>query len=286
MAQSTRHKKQTALGNPVSPCFHFISGLPRSGSTLLSAILAQNPRFHAGMSSPLGGMFELMLEEMSAKNEFAVMFDDGARRRVLRGLFDNYYADRHAKVIFDTNRIWCAHMPALAEIFPDHRMIACVRDLPWVIDSIERVIARNGLSPSSIFDYKPHGTVYTRAAGVTTSIGLVGYAYDALKQAYYGERTERLILVQYETLVREPAETLRAIYEFLGEAHFSHDFERVEFDDRGFDVNIGTPGLHRIRPRVLPHTRATLLPPDLFNRFEGGSFWRDPQGNRNGVRIV
>ncbi|MBD9680249.1 sulfotransferase, partial [Pseudomonas sp. PDM18] len=34
--------------------FHFISGLPRSGSTLLSAILLQNPRFHAGMSSPVG----------------------------------------------------------------------------------------------------------------------------------------------------------------------------------------------------------------------------------------
>ncbi|MEM5734156.1 sulfotransferase, partial [Shewanella algae] len=33
--------------------FHFISGLPRSGSTLLSAILRQNPRFSAGMSSPV-----------------------------------------------------------------------------------------------------------------------------------------------------------------------------------------------------------------------------------------
>ena len=31
---------------------HFISGLPRSGSTLLSAILRQNPRFYAAMSSP------------------------------------------------------------------------------------------------------------------------------------------------------------------------------------------------------------------------------------------
>jgi sulfotransferase len=33
---------------------HFISGLPRSGSTLLSAILRQNPRFHAGMTGPVG----------------------------------------------------------------------------------------------------------------------------------------------------------------------------------------------------------------------------------------
>jgi len=36
-----------------SKTFHFISGLPRSGSTLLSAILRQNPRFYAGMTSPV-----------------------------------------------------------------------------------------------------------------------------------------------------------------------------------------------------------------------------------------
>ncbi|MEG3936419.1 MULTISPECIES: sulfotransferase [unclassified Microcoleus] len=34
---------------------HFISGLPRSGSTLLAALLRQNPRFHGAMTSPLGG---------------------------------------------------------------------------------------------------------------------------------------------------------------------------------------------------------------------------------------
>jgi len=37
---------------------YFIAGLPRSGSTLLSAILRQNPRFHAAMSSPIAPLFE------------------------------------------------------------------------------------------------------------------------------------------------------------------------------------------------------------------------------------
>ena len=36
---------------------HFISGLPRAGSTLLAALLRQNPRFHAGMTSPVGAIF-------------------------------------------------------------------------------------------------------------------------------------------------------------------------------------------------------------------------------------
>ncbi|MEG3935774.1 sulfotransferase [Microcoleus sp. T3_B1] len=50
---------------------HFISGLPRSGSTLLGALLRQNPRFHAAMTSPVGGLVERMLEAMSEDNQFS-----------------------------------------------------------------------------------------------------------------------------------------------------------------------------------------------------------------------
>jgi hypothetical protein len=38
------HARQAAVGQAARR-LHFISGLPRSGSTLLSAILRQNPRF-------------------------------------------------------------------------------------------------------------------------------------------------------------------------------------------------------------------------------------------------
>ena len=95
---------------------HFISGLPRSGSTLLAALLRQDPRFEAGMSGPLSGLFGALLRDMSARNEFSVFIDDAKRERILHGLFDNYYGDCEAQVIFDTNRFWCAWMPAIAKL--------------------------------------------------------------------------------------------------------------------------------------------------------------------------
>lgn len=36
---------------------HFISGLPRAGSTLLAGLLRQNLRVHAAMTSPVGVQF-------------------------------------------------------------------------------------------------------------------------------------------------------------------------------------------------------------------------------------
>jgi sulfotransferase len=265
---------------------HFISGLPRSGSTLLAALLAQNPRFRAGMSGPLAGMVGALLGEMSGRNEFSVFIDDAQRQRVLRGLFDSYYADCPAEVVFDTSRAWCARMPALTQLFPAAKVIACVRHVPWIFDSIERLIQKNAFSPSSIVNYTPGGTVYTRANGIAAADGLLGYAYDALKEACYGAHAKRLLLVQYETLTSEPAKALAAIYNFLGEPAFTHDFQHVDYDARAFDTKAGTPGLHDVRPMVAAIERPTLLPPDLFLRFANDAFWRDPARLPAAVRLI
>jgi len=265
---------------------HFISGLPRSGSTLLAALLRQNPRFQAGMSGPLATLFGALLGQMSARNEYSVFIDDATRERILRGLFDNYYAESAAEVIFDTNRAWCAWMPAIARLFPDAKVIACVREVSWVVDSIERLVQRNVFSPSSIFNYSPGGTVYTRANGVVAQDGMVGAPYDALKQACYGAQRDRLLLVQYETLTSDPAKTMHAIYTFIGEPTFQHDFDHVDYDVTEFDERAGTPGLHTVRGTVKAEPRETLLPPDLFQRFANDAFWRDPRRIPAGLNII
>lgn len=265
---------------------HFISGLPRSGSTLLSALLRQNPRFEAGMSGPLAGLFDALLGKMSARNEFSVFLDDEKRQRILHGLFDNFYANHTADVIFDTNRAWCGRMAALERLFPEAKTIACVREVSWVVDSIERLVQKNVFSPSSIFNYSPGGTVYTRANALVSPDGMVGGPYDLLKQACHGAQTDRLLLVQYETLTTDPGRTMSAIYEFLDEPAFEHDFEHVDYDVEEFDMRAGTPGLHTVHGTVKAEPRATLLPPDLFNRFAHDAFWRDPRRVPVGLRIV
>ena len=265
---------------------HFISGLPRSGSTLLAALLRQNPRFHAGMSGPVAGLVGSLLGEMSGRNEFSVFIDDAQRQRVLRGVIENYYADTSAQVVFDTSRAWCARMVLLKTLYPEAKIIACVRHMPWIIDSIERLIRRNALQPSSIFNYTPGGTVYSRADGVAGGEGMVGYAYNALKEAFFGEDSANLMLLQYETLSSDPGKALAAVYEFIGETPIRHDFAHIDYDATAFDRKAGTPGLHTVRPEVGAIERATILPPDLFRRFENDAFWRDPALNRHSVRIV
>ena len=273
-------------GKHVPNAVHFISGLPRSGSTLLSALLAQNPRFHAGMSGPVGGFFTSLLGDMSGANEFSVFLDETQKKAILKGLFENYYAAQQDKVVFDTNRLWCTKMPALADLFPDAKVIACVRQTAWIVDLIESLIRRNPFEMSKIFNFDAGGTVYSRAEGVSAGNGMVGDAMNALKEAYYGQHTGNLMLLRYETLTSNPAEAMKAVYDFVGEKPFKHDFDNVKFDADEFDIRLGTPGLHRVGRQVKRETRETILPPDIFRRYENDNFWNDPALNTRRVRVI
>jgi sulfotransferase len=266
---------------------HFISGLPRSGSTLLAAILRQNPRFHAAMTSPVGGMYMALESAMSRRNETAVFFSDKQRRDVLRGVFTNYYdAIQAEKLVIDTNRIWCAKLPALTQLFPEARVICCVRNIAWIMDSIERLVRKNAFELSGMFGFEPGNTVYTRLNRVAMSDGMVGFALDALKEGFFGEQASRLVLIEYEALARAPASTMEHLYAVLREPYFEHDFDNIDYAADDFDLALGAPGLHSIRRRVDWIERQTVLPPELFRRFDNDMFWRQADANIRGVPII
>ena len=254
---------------------HFISGLPRSGSTLLAGILLQNPRFHAGMTSPVGSMYRALEESMSRKNEAAVFISDRQRENILRGLFSSYYSEMsHKEVIFDTNRIWCTKLPALSKLFPKARVICCVRSISWIIDSIEKLARQNAFELSGLFGFDASSTVYTRVNSIAKSSGLVGYALDALREAYYGAESSRIMLLEYDDLCRNPEASMARLYDFIGQPRFQHDFDNVEYEADNFDLQLGAKGLHTIRRKVEWIERPTILPPDLFQRFQNDMFWR------------
>ncbi|WP_081431015.1 sulfotransferase family protein [Moorena bouillonii] len=263
---------------------HFISGLPRSGSTLLAALLRQNPRFHAGMTSAVGELVSCLLERMS-NSEGAIFISPEQKRDILQSLFAAYY--RHSvedqQLIFDTNRLWCSKLPLISELFPESKIVCCVRNVAWIMDSLERLVRRNALEVSGLFNNQENFTVYSRTEALSKGDRLVGFAYNALKEAFYSEQGNKLLLVDYELLTRCPADTLNLIYQFLGEEPFEHNFEQVEYDEPEFDARLRTPGLHKVNRRVEFIPRRTVLPPDLFDRYSKLSFWTDQTNSLSNV---
>ncbi|MBA2672883.1 sulfotransferase [Ramlibacter sp.] len=263
------------------PGYHFISGLPRAGSTLLAAILRQNPRFRAGMTSPVGALTHGVLTQVSAGSEFGAMVDKPMRQRLLKGIFDSYYGDVPSDgVVFDTNRVWSARIGTLLDLYPGAKVIACVRNVAWVMDSIERLYRADPYEHTRLFGGNmARSTVYSRLEGLAQHDQLVGFAWSGLREAFYGEHASSMLVLDYELLAQAPHKVIPLVYDFIGEPRFEHDFDNVEYDAPDFDVPLGTPGLHKVRPKVELQARKPVIPPDLFEKYAQLSFWNDPAGS-------
>jgi sulfotransferase len=267
--------------------FHFISGLPRSGSTLLSALLKQNPQFSAAMTSPVAALMGALTSKMSDGGEFSTFFNDQKRMSILRGVFNSYYYDRPSNaLIFDTNRTWTGKLPILLQLYPKARIVCCVREIGWIIDSIEQMLRRNPTRVSRIFDYKPGSSIYARVETLMNSeSGLVGLPWASLREAWFGPYANRLIVVNYDSLARRPEAILRRIYEEIDEPWYQHDFDNVIYDEPEYDEKLGMPGLHKIKSKVELQDREPTIPPDLFAKYADLSFWKRPEFNRKGILV-
>lgn len=262
---------------------HFLSGLPRSGSTLLAAILKQNPAITSGMSSPLCLLTRALVREMST-GEFAGTYSEERRTKVLRGLAENFYDG--ADCVLDTNRYWTAHLPLVAKLFPDARVICCVRNVGYIMNSIEKAIAKNPLVASTMFKCRIDTSVYERTAQIMDDTkGIVGRPYAALKEAWFGPHADRLILIDYEELCASPRLIVQRLYEACGWEPFTHDFQHVEYEADAFDTRINTPGLHRVSGPVRPASRALVIPPDIIDRYADSAFWANPSLNFRRVQV-
>ena len=107
----------------------------------------------------------------------------------------------------------------------------------------------------------------------------------AMKQAMHGAQASRVLLLPYDTLVSEPAAAIAAVHDFTGLPAFAHDFDNISYETAEFDARLGTPGLHRVRPKAQRIERQTILPPDLWQRWEGASICRDPAFNTRSVAL-
>jgi sulfotransferase len=137
-----------------------------------------------------------------------------------------------------------------------------------------------------MFGFEAAGTVYSRVGRLASSDGLVGYALDALREAFFSEQASRLILVEYQALTRAPRDTMQHLYRMLDEPYFEHDFDNVEYQAEDFDSALGARGLHTVKRKVEWSERATILPPGLFERYTGDAFWREPQSNIRGAAMI
>lgn len=254
--------------------YYFITGLPRSGTTLLSTILNQNPKFQASISGPLARFTRAIIEQSSAMSGYRHQCPSEKRKKIIQGVFDNYYDDPTKEVFFDTNRGWGLLTPFIKDLYPYTKLIMCVRDLNWVLDSFEQLYRKNPYDKNLMIPDEWATTVYSRSDYLMQESSTVGFAYMALKQAITSDEKNMIMLVEYEQLCKNPEGMMKAIYNFIDQPLYSHNFNDVESSYDEFDDDVNIKGLHTTRKKIEWVERQTILPPDIIHKFSGMEVWR------------
>jgi sulfotransferase len=260
--------------------YYFVAGLPRSGSTLLCNILAQNPRFHTTGTS---GIMDIMFGVRNSWDnliEFKAAPNEPAKLRVLRGILDNYYSDVDKPVVFDKCRGWLSLLE-MAEAVLGHKakVLVPVRDLRDVLASFEklwRLNAQTSQNPTESQHYFQFQSVQGRVEAWLQPDQPVGLAFNRIQDAIVRGYQDRMFLIDFEDLTTNPEETMRKIYAFLEEPYFEHNFDNVEqvtFED---DSVHGFKNLHAIRNKVepIPPQWPKVLGP-FAEKYINLNFWRN-----------
>lgn len=219
---------------------HFLSGLPRSGSTVLAAILNQNPITHV---TPTSGLINIMGAIAHRWEQDKTIHTQGRNDddmiRMLRGLMMAKNETVPKPVIIDKNRGWPDPrvMRTMTKVLNRRpKIIATVRDIPECVASFVRLL---------------HPEKPEKILNELLLVEAVKTAY-AFLHAGMLEDPLAFCIVEYEDLLADPEGQLKRIHNFLGLDPFDYDFDQIdgsvvaEKDDEVW----GIPGLHDIKPKL------------------------------------
>jgi sulfotransferase len=270
---------------------YFISGLPRSGSTLLANILIQHPEVHVTSTSGIVDMLALVRNAWDRLREFQALERDTSetvKRNVLRGMLRSYFEHLQAPICIDKNRRWPEYLEMAAELLGGRdkvKLIVTVRDMRDVLASFEslyRKTAALGQVPLEADRGAKFKTALGRLEVLIEEERAVGRPYHGVRDAVTRGWRECMHFVDYADLTEKPRETLQGVYAFLGERPYEHDFEQVEQTIVEDDFAYGYKDLHVIRTKVEPQAPswprvfdATVTESPTWKRVEEiAQFWK------------
>jgi|694.fasta_scaffold27750_4 sulfotransferase len=267
--------------------YYFMSGLPRSGSTLLSSLLNQNPRFHSGPSSPVVPTI-LALENSLSQDELYLAYPKPEQaRRLIASVLQIYYSDVDRPVIFDKNRSWVDRMNYIEGYFGiQPKILYPVRNIDEILASFISMYRRNPYTGEGKISFMDEMLIKSnqplnddsRCQMLAGPMGILGQSYNGLKTVFEQGKQNLIHLIEYDDLINQPKETMEKIYDFLDEKYFEHDYQNIENMHREKDKEVyGLADMHEVRKSLgkVSADPKQILSENILNLCKGVEFWRD-----------
>jgi sulfotransferase len=220
----------------------FLSGLPRTGSTLLSSILSQNPEIYAGGNSSVCQlMWDMQVScETTASEQLLANNKINIKNDLIKAIPYIYYKDVNQKYIIDKCRSWT--LPANLELIknyitPTPKIIVLTRDIDEIVESFVKLRKNNGWTKNLKEDLLIEGS-----EPIMRSLNGVKYA----KENNNGE----FLFIDYHEFISSPKDTINSIYDFFEIERYPHYFKNIVNPYPENDGVYGLKGMHDIKPNI------------------------------------
>ena len=223
---------------------HFLCAMPRSGNTLFTSIMNQNPDVVVTPNSiTLEIMKELyLLKEIDTFKNFP---DEQSLDNVMDEVYNLYYKHWNYKVIIDRGPV-CT--PGNLKIMQKHfkqpiRCVVLIRDL---LDVLASYIKWFENEPTAFPNQ--YATLEEKLSQIMHKNGAM--AKELMSIQYLLQHPERAVFIKYDDLVVNPAQELRKVYAFLNLPYFPHrfiDLDQITVNGLQYNDSIVGKNMHTIR---------------------------------------
>lgn len=214
--------------------FYFFASLPRSGSTVLSAILCQNPLIYTEGQSALAPLMLSAHNALNCSMTLAMNRKDHAIE-LIKKLPYLHYSHIDKEIIIDKNRAWGAPpMNDIAHMYFDNpKFLYLIRNIEDIEKSFNKLFKKNNLNfyESSLYD------------GFKLSV-------EALSYAKKNKNQNQFLFINYEDFIINPQDVINQIYKFFELPLFDHYYENIVKTYHEDDSVYGLNGMHDISSRI------------------------------------
>ena len=249
---------------------HFLSGLPRSGSTVLASILNQNPAVYVTPTSPMLNVTVQMQEAWREDPTVKANYFEEQARNLTKAILPAFWQHRPEPIIIDKGRGWAKNMPTVNALFGRKiKVIVVERDLPSIMASwltiirnqtntnFDNALSKNGMIPN---DENRMGEMW---------FNMVKDCMEGTQQIKK-DVPDQIIVVNYDDIISNPHHEIKRIEQFLDLPKHEYIFDNIQSDTTDDDmVAWGFEGLHTIRPKLekISKDPREVLGDELYNRF-------------------
>jgi hypothetical protein len=261
--------------------YYFLVSLPRSGNTVISSLLNQNPRISATANSILPDILWKLHQEKQNNLIFRNFPDHKSYNNMMKGLIESYYKDWTADIIVDRSN-WGSpnNLELIKQYSPtEPKFIILVRD---VLEVLASFIKWSEETPNNFLDHETNkGSREEKCEFLMRPDLQIVQEYSSIFNILKNESKDSYILVDYNCFVSDPRSQILKIYDFLQLDLFDHDYNNIsQFSTNGinYDDSVVGENLHRVKQNGIYKSNYLIeqyLPRTVIEKYSNLNFWKD-----------